>query len=548
MIASPAPETFEEHILEIVDEFLQTVVVVDDRAIETSSEELASREPVEAQPRSGRGRAVTSLTAIPEGGDDHCLDAKAVTDAFAESGLVCSLLSPGLEEEVADKFLMAAKRADLIVLDWVLHKNVGSKTLELVEKVLARDNMPDRRRLRTIVVYTGQKELHDVADRLAKTIDAAYDDCELERDDDQLAMTKGPVRAAVFAKEHVSDLPSDLESRRVAFSELPRRLRGEFAVLTTGLVTGVALAALAALRDDTHRILKVLGPKLDPAYLGHRVALADPEEAGGQTLMLVAAEIRSVIEDNDVGRNVGLAVLELWLDSAKRRQLHFGELIDDKKRLTGPQVKAILSKGLGTKDGVEAAAAATTYSKNYFNDKVKPQATKIFSEDEQAAATSDADFAHRTMMRTVYSYPPRVLQLGTIVHADDKYGLCVQPLCDSVRVPETRNFPFLALEVVDPSGRPDFVVVDHKGPGWVHLRLAGNPRDLYMVAFAPDSGTVVATTTDDVHSFTDVDSVAHRWIGELKPDFAQRAAFDLAQQFARIAVDEAEIFRLARRG
>jgi hypothetical protein len=264
--------------------------------------------------------------------------------------------------------------------------------------------------------------------------------------------------------------------------------------------------------------------------------------------MLVAAEIRSVIEDNDVGRNVALPVLELWLDSAKRRHRNFGELIDEKKRLTGPQVKAILAKGLGTKEGVEAVAAATGYGKNYFKDKVKPRATRIFSEDDQEAADSDADFAHRTMMRTVYSYPPRVLQLGTIVYAQDRYGLCVQPLCDSVRVPETRAFPFLVLEVVAPDGMPDFVVGDHEGPGWVHLRLARNPSDLFMVAFTPDSGAVVATASGDVHSFTDVDTVAHRWIGELKPDFAQRAAFDLAQQFARIAVDEAEIFRLARRG
>jgi hypothetical protein len=539
-------ETFDEHILVLVDEFLQTVVVVDDRAFDEVPDDTAAADDG-AGPKPGVGRGVTDTLVVPSGHDEHELDAKAVTDAFAEDGLVCSLLSPGPQEDVSEKFLRAAKRADLIVLDWVLHKNAGRKTLKLVEKVLAED-LKDRRRLRTIAVYTGQKELYKVAEQLASTIDAAYDDCELELHDDGLAMTKGPVRAAVFAKEHVSDLPAGLEERRVSFAELPERLRREFATLTTGLVTGVALAALAALRQDTHRILKTLGPKLDPAYLGNRAALPDPEEATAQAVALVAAEVRSVIEDNEVGRSVELPAVMLWLDDVKRKHLAFGKLINPAKPLSRTQVDVILTHGLGSNKGIDLAVAIK-HSKTYFKDTVKREATKIFCESVEEAAESDTDFAHRTMMRTIYSQPARILQLGTIVESDGVYRLCVQPLCDSVRLTEIQTYPFLHLEAVEPHLKPDFIVANSAGDGWVHLRLAGNPSELVMISFDPkQKKAVTAGVTTGTHAFVDVDGVVHRWAGELKPDFSQRAAFDLAQQFARIAVDEAEIFRLARRG
>ena len=546
MTTGATAETFDEHILKIVDHFLQTVVVVDDQALEQFPADLLGDSELSQHSRPGRGRAVTTLTSVPDGGADHELDSKVVTDAFAEYGLVCSMLSPGPAEDVSEKFLMTARRADLVVLDWVLHSDIGNKTLDLVKRILASDEAPDRRRLRTIAIYTGQKELHDIADSLAQTIAAVYDDCELERSEDGFAMTTGPVRAAVFAKEHVSDLPGELESRRVSFGDLPERLRCEFATLTTGLVTGVALAALGALREDTHRILKVLSPQLDPAFLGHRAALPDPGEATLQAVMLVAAEIRSVIEDNVVGQNVDLPVLKLWLADAKRRHLPFGELIDVAKRLSPSQVEASLAHGLGTDQGAELVGDIK-YGKKYFK-KIKGEATKIFAATADEAAQSSADFAHRTMMRTMYSEPPRVLQLGTIVFSGDTYRLCMQPLCDSVRITEPRAFPFLPLDQVDPDGKANFVVTGDDGASWTYLQLIGSPRDLCMLSFDPAPNSAgTATQEGGAYRFTDLDGGIHRWIGELKPEFSQRAAFELAQQFARIAVDEAEFLRLGRR-
>lgn len=539
------PGTWDEHVLGVVDDFLHTVVVVDDRAF--TDRELLSAPSADDDPsEGGRGRAVTSDLQAPASPDEHDLDPKAVTDAFAEDGLVCTLLSPKAGEEVDDKVLRVARRADLVVLDWVLDRDEGKIALELIGKILSADEQSTRRRLRTIAVYTGQKDLHDVAARLRGTIVDAYKDSELFLYDDGLAMKKGPVRAAVFAKEHVTDLPADLERRRVTFAELPTRLRNEFASLTAGLVTTVALASLAALRDDTHRILEMLGPNLDAAFLGHRAALPAPDDAEAHAVALVVAEMRSIVEDNEVGRHVAVPVLELWLDDARRNHLLFGELIDERKRLTKAQVIAMLTHGLGTDEGCDTVGS-TKHSKTYLRNRVKPHASKVFAATAEEAERSDHEFANRMMLRTIYSQPPRTLQLGTIILAGGDYRICVQPACDSVRLSGVCAFPFLRLTIAELEAKTHFVVGGDIPDAWVRLLLGSNPRDISMIEFDPGKDKVInAVEADGKYVFTDVVGTIYEWVGILKTELAQKVAVDLAQQFARVAVDEAELLRLSR--
>jgi hypothetical protein len=474
------------------------------------------------------------------------MDPKAVTDAFAQNGLVCMLLSPKTGEEVGEKVVRAARRADLVVLDWVFGRVEGKLALELVRKILS-DDQPARRRMRTIVVYTGQTDLHGVAAQLRPVIDEAYRDCELVEHEGGLAMTKGPVRATVLAKEHVTGLPPDLEERRVSFADLPARLRREFACLTTGLVTTVALASLAALRDDTHRILEMLGPGLDAAFLGHRSALPDPDDAENHAVSLVISEIRAVVEDNNVGRHVSAPVLKLWLADGKRRQFPFGELIDENKRLTLSEVTGMLTHGLGSEEGCEKVASSR-HGKNYFYKTVKPNASKVFASTEEEAAHSDDEFAIRMMLRTIYSQPSRRLQLGTIITSEDNYKICVQPACDSVRLTGRRAFPFLQLSIAGPSKRTSFVVNGEEAGSWVRLLLSLNPRDITMIEFDPGQERAIkAVETNGKYIFTDAQGVVYDWVGILKTEVAQKVAVDLAQQFAQVGVDEAELVRLSRR-
>jgi Response receiver domain len=543
-------DRFEDHILSVVDRFLQTVVVVDDRAFNHSV--LMPDEADSPMTAPTGGRAVQGGLQPPTTPDEHDLDAKKVTDAFARSGLICGLLEPEPGAEIDDELLQTARRADLIVVDWVLNRDEGRKALGLIQKVLNNEaGPPERQRLRTIAIYTGQSDLRQIAAQLRDVIDEVYPGEELKEHDGGLALTKGPVRAAVFAKENAPKLSSDLADRRIPFSGLPARLRREFAALTTGLVTGVALAALAALRDDTHRILKVLHPGLDAAYLGHRSVLPVPRDAESLVAALVSGEVASVIEDHDVGKEVNEHALFLWLDRPRNPKLEFGELVG----LTGTekppisQIREMLSKGLGTEEGLAAVQRLGHASKGQWN-KVKKQATRVFAHTVEVADEAEAQLVQCLTLKTIYSRPERMLQLGTIVLAPtDEYLVCVQPVCDSVRLKaEVRSFPFLRLERSD-SLRSHFIVPEREPGEWQRLLLKANPRDIIVARFKPRSGddTIRAIVVEQGYVFKNTSGKPYRWVCQLKTEFAQKVAVDLAQEFAQVAVNEAEVLRLSRR-
>ena len=540
-----APTTFADHVQQIVDDFLHTVVIVDDQAFDGWS---SQSDAGEEQPQAGDpvGRGVTVGLAPPTHASEHDLDPKAITDAFAETGLVCSLLSPRPGEPIGEMVIRTARRADLVVLDWVLNRDEGNTTLDLLGEILKDDEKQPRRRLRTIAVYTGQQDLYGVASRVSDALEPVYSDCTLTKQDKGLSMTKGPVRIAVFAKETVDNLPASLQPRQLSAKDLATRLRKEFATLTSGLISTVALAAITALREDTHRILTTLNPTLDPAYLGHRSVLPDPEDAEAQAVALVVAEISSVIAGSHIDRNVDLGVLKLWLADVKNGSKRFGELIDN-KAIPIAQVERMLEHGIGTDEGAEKVGDQTI-SKKHLKAKVRQSATKVFSPSSAAAERSNSEFFYRMAMRTAYAEPPRTMQLGTIITGDkSQYRLCVQPVCDSVRLDRPRLFPFLRLTVVGKDKPAKYVVPHPTGTGWIRLASGSFPRDIEMISFDPrPKRQVTAQATSDVHVFLAQDGMVWRWVGELKTDFAQQVAVELSQRFARVGVDEPELLRISR--
>lgn len=538
------------HSIEVAHSFLQTVVVVDDRALNP----VVGKLPDDDVQPSVAHRGVVGGLRIPdyEVGDQHDLDAKRISQAFARHGLVCGLLSPSSSESLTDELLTAARRADLVVLDWVLDRDEGRAAMELLERLLQRDSVPGAERLRAIAIYTGQRELRAIADKLKVLLDNHFLGHVLELHDDGLAMTKGPVRLAVLAKENVNDLDESIEGRRISLDDLPHRLEREFAALTEGLVTSVALGSLAALRDDTHRILKLLGPALDAGFLGHRTSLPEAADAESHALELVSSELHSVLEDHEVGKNVAAPVLNEWLERFRSEESELGHLIDSSKLLTRAQVSRAMEIGLGSDSSlVEIATMREGISKNYLQNKVKIAATKLFSESEDEAEEADAVFANRVILRTIYSTPARFLQLGTIVRrSSSEYLLCVQPLCDCVRLKcEVRAFPFVQLGVTN--GDSYSMRIGNGQGSNVYLKLSSRPADVVMARFKPRvrETTVVARQSEsesgvDVFDFVDTRSNRYRWVAQLKPEFAQKTVGDLAAAFARVAVNEAELRRL----
>ena len=55
--------------------------------------------------------------------------------------------------------------------------------------------------------------------------------------------------------------------------DLPERLVQDFAAMTEGLLPGIALTSLTAVREGAHRVLDQFCADLDPAFLAHRACI-----------------------------------------------------------------------------------------------------------------------------------------------------------------------------------------------------------------------------------------------------------------------------------
>jgi hypothetical protein len=481
-----------------------------------------------------------------EENERHRLPAKEVIDAFAEHGLVCSLLDP--DDSVEDKLLMTASTADLLVIDWWIYGSVGVRALELIKAVLTADENNDSRRLRVIAIYTGEADLTKIADSVAETLDAVYPELSLEREEGALSMTKGPVRITILAKEHVKVPLREERPNKVKVSELPERLADEYAQLATGLVSAVAIQSLAALRQDTHRIVEKLGPALDAGYLGHRVAQRRPTDAEDHLTEMVAAELASIIADSKVGAKADRQAIHLWLKwAAKTKKLKPGQLFPLDPKLTVPQIKKMLQIGLGDDDLLDGHLNGIRSRKKKHLQDIRDDATSLFALTDSEADSSNGVFAARMMLRTTYRNPRRELRLGTIVYRGGRFLLCVQPACDSIRLPTENptSFPFLPL--VQPKENSIDLIVPHPlRPEWVPLSIQRKPRTIEMIEFEPNGGGVIpAYKQGTSYRFVSA-NIGYRWVADLKPHFAHRIASELGHQFSRIGLTEPELLRLSR--
>lgn len=122
----------------VVERFLQSAVIVDDRAdFEKDPGDILLTRLIapsrRSQKRTGpqsRDTAVSDEMESSSGnGNANRLDAKKVIDSFAQKGIVCSVLRPYREEmgTLTGTLEKLANCADIVVIDWALYKDDGKK-------------------------------------------------------------------------------------------------------------------------------------------------------------------------------------------------------------------------------------------------------------------------------------------------------------------------------------------------------------------------------------------------------------------------------------
>lgn len=534
--------TFTERSCAVARSFLQSVVVFDDFAFLPGpgiAQVTPGPENDENRPADQFGPAPRKLEtpqeteALPTG--EAGVDVKALSDAFAENGLICGFLRPSPTEAQAEGELLlgAARRADIVILDWVIERDEGDTASNLVSALIKADREEEEQRLRLVVIYTSQRDLDGIVDRLAGTLQEATNETPDRRD---YVLTSGASRVAVFAKK-TSQAAGDAATRRVSEGELPKRLIEEFANFTMGLVPNVVLAGLAAIRTDTHRVLQVLDRRIDPAYVGQRLLLRDPAEAEEQLVEMIASELRSVMEDREIGREADATAVEDWVEW-RLQTVDLDLWADVDPEQAARESKALLSHGIRSGE----RPVADFKSRNEMKAKnLHIEAARVFARNAKEGDSANDELAMRFALRSHYSKPDRVLQLGTVVRRGTEYFLCVQPVCDSVRVDGERDFPFLPL--AEEPDHFDLVIKDPSGKR-VTLCLERKPHRLQQFRFRADpEKRCVLAVEEKEFVFKDVDGARYEWVARLQDAHGQRVAHGLGSELGRVGLSESEWLR-----
>lgn len=499
-----------------VRRFLQTALVVDDHAVtEESAPGVGDTEVLMAQTAAGQ------------------VNVKKLADGFADQGISCAILQPTGEDErdrSVERIVTAGALADIIVLDWRINDENGRNAIAAITKMLEHKGR-DRR---LIAVYTTDRQLEGIASVIADTVPGAEgaDDDELN-----LTVTVGGTRIVVLHKGGATLEPPEMKRNQVQQDDLPARLVDEFGRHAAGLVSAVALNALAAARENTHRMLGRLSGDLELGYAGHLLRIEHVDEGASHLIDAVVDEFRAVIQDDPETRKVaGDEGIKAWLDAHDERFSAERALIDALFAINTADFKAV--------------AEVEKQHPELKNVDERDYTALLVKQDEQAAAhRSDARFAMLLSLRPPGRAP--MLQLGSVVFdtRHSRYWLCIQPLCDSVRLDGPTRFPLLRLERLaeDQPKQLFHIVVSAHDAGGAPIRLfsAGKPRDLYTVRVQPGPDRTARFARDEAGAWRLPQGSEGEfvWLGELKPAQAQRVAEDLSGELSRIGLDESEWLR-----
>ena len=548
MTTESTPTKFTERSRKVVENFLQSAVILDDRAsmdeppigdvateINVPSFDVPRRSPESPHELSDRNAESPTLQGVP-------LYAKPIVDRFAEFGCVCAVLKPEPSEDFRGKIVAGAAASDIVVLDWVIGDSHGDRTIEVIREILEKDG--DGERLRLIAVYTGEMDIHGIMSSVKDVVDEFYASWNLN-EDNAFRVSKGPVTAVILAKKGTfDDTRPDMKSQEVSEELLADRLVDEFTRVSEGLLRNVALVGITNLRSNTHKLLMKLDSRLDPGYLGQRLLLKNPSDAEDHIVEALGAELLSILQDVSPKEQAGLDAIGEWLESGKSGELNLSSPFTFQ---SGDDVEA-WKKLLEV--GIEHERVALPAKKG----RLRIRSTEAFTNDGETAMIANCRYSALLNLRTLHSDLPPHLTQGTILYGrygkKRRYMLCIQPKCDSVRLKGDRGFPMVPMEVVDDSAKRFRLAVEMNVGEWALLDFSDKPSGLIMPSFTPapnSNGEVVATVRFGKSYFRDVEGNVYRWVAQMKGEHALKISGDVASTLARPGPNDSEWLRLASR-
>lgn len=574
---------FNDFCHESVGQFLQSVVVIDNEAVfcdapcKIAEQFEVVQEVVEpaagalgvqnVQPSLGEEQVaappldeVVGNVADPkEDLGKNILKAKPMIDAFADKGVVCSIIRPDLaEENVVKRAITLALVADIVVVDWALGKTqeeVEDRRASEIIKGIIEGDLKKQGRLRLIAIYTAEGNPATILDSLYAHIQGlAYPD-PIIKDAAKFTIQNRFLKIVILLKtaagEHIPNI------KPVDFDTLPEKLQELFAEMNRGLLPSVTLRAIAAIREGTHHLLAVLHKDLDSALIGHRCLLPHPEDAEVFCEDLVAGEIRSILALAKIGKEyAGKKQNEMWVAShlSDDGTIHYGEF-----KATPEQITDLLSKrGEGRHKSFKAGVKNEWAIRNNRKADKAPSLEdysfipQFLHGDEATGTKINHEFARLTsfkreafgLRQPTRDWVPR-LTLGTLLQRvkDGRIFLCLQPRCESVRLEEKvmHGFPFLEMGI---GNQKECIVVNtvsaDKAPAEKKLYFDPKPKNQAIFAFKSSSEhAITAKKVDNFYLFSAFRNKFY-WLGDLKDPLAQNIVGKMSDVVGSVGINPYE--------
>jgi len=550
--------SFSEDQHKAASSFAYTMIVVDDEPIREIAE---PEEPIIELKTPGRGHGLTGTPAVekPVAKPSHPLDAKGLTKSAMELGLVCSVVNPtGDEKTIAKSVANASLRADIVSLDWHMnHDDDGDLATDIIKEILRTDEEIGGR-LRLIAIYTGNSKkdeiLSAIEERLNLSPEIAFD---LKKDGDVLTNSAG-LRVVWREKSLGNEKLPDAISEK----QLPKDLLREFAELSSGLLSNVALATISSMRDTTHHVLSKFSSELDGPFFHHRALLQNTKDSMDYAVSVVMSTLKSEVNKSNIAEKF------TTIDAIKRRleaigkedyilryqkdehekQFHFSldEVLEIIESEDGKWPSELLQVAKARPENAQNAKPTNAHFKSDFS--------SVFSgsKDEANKAMMRFSFLTNSSSSELSAVRRKVLpklELGSVLFSKKyDYLLCLQATCDAVR--GDGLFFFVPLDKA--SSSPDVVVPHVDGDKSVSYIGLSIPQKCYTKSLTLNFGKIedkvgrVPIVFDEADSSFKVFDAAKnefRWLANLKYKRALRIAQDVGHQMSRIGFDEFEPFK-----
>jgi hypothetical protein len=529
-------DTFFEKSKAIANDFIQSVVFLDDKAYKGKDKE----------------------------NPNHDFDALKITQAFAKENKICAVYNPESDSDV-ENFKFIANKSDVVILDWqiVFQSNFedgseeedapddprGIYTLAILKYIL-EDVSKNKEGLKLIVVYTGETNLNEITDKIFAELYLIKPDLKKE----SCQVCSSNVKILVRAKSSVEEDEEDnkfnhlveLKDKIVKYKDLPNFVLVEYTKMTSGLLSNFALMSLTTLRKNSSKIIGLFSNEMDSAYLGHKATIPKQEDAEDLLIELFGDSVKDLLFYFNINTELRENLIESWIDEKIIEEDYtigtktFKRTIQSVKNLIKSSEESIeqrfslLDSTLSNSNKKDLVNKSTDLYTNLKNRIDSENMDKLFSK-----------LTHHKSLFIPKNTEPK-LSLGTLIKSNKNqiYYICIQQKCDSVRIlkDEERKFLFIPLTVSDNK-------FDVLTPDGTKLKKNKNSFSIRTIKFVcPDnSGVIVATKEDDKFIFkqkyTSPEDEQFEWILDLKDLHSQRMIINYTSQLSRVGLDESEWHR-----